>query len=37
VSYTGEFPQDTRLLKLWLSRELDVAEEAVFEGVLNIG
>jgi hypothetical protein len=37
VSYTGEFPQDTRLLKLWLSRELDVAEETIFEGVLNIG
>ena len=37
VSYTGEFPQNTHLLRLWLSRELDVAEEAVFEGVLNIG
>ena len=37
VSYTGEFPQDTRLLRLWLSRELDVAEEVVVEGVLNIG
>jgi hypothetical protein len=37
VSYTGEFPQNHSLLRLWLSRELDVAEEAVFEGVLNIG
>jgi len=37
VSYTGEFPQNGSLLRLWLSRELDVAEEAVFEGVLNIG
>ena len=36
VSYTGEFPPNTGLLKLWLSRELHVAEEAVFEGVLNI-
>jgi hypothetical protein len=36
VSYTGEFPQNSSLLKLWLSRELDVAEESVFEGVLNI-
>ena len=36
VSYTGEFPQNSSLLKLWLSRELDVAEEAVFEGVLDI-
>jgi hypothetical protein len=37
VSYTGEFPQNSSLLRLWLSRELDVAEESVFEGVLNIG
>jgi hypothetical protein len=37
VSYTGEFPQDSRLLKLWLSRELGVAEEDVFEGILNLG
>ena len=37
VSYTGEFPQNHSLLRLWLSRELDVAEEAIFEGVLNIG
>ncbi len=37
VSYTGEFPQNSSLLKLWLSRELNVAEEAIFEGVLNIG
>ena len=36
VSYTGEFPQNSSLLKLWLSRELDVAEESVFEGVLHI-
>ena len=37
VSYTGEFPKNSSLLKLWLSRELDVAEESIFEGVLNIG
>jgi len=36
VSYTGEFPQNTRLLKLWLSRELNVVEEAVFEGALDL-
>jgi hypothetical protein len=36
VSYTGEFPQNRSLLKLWLSSELDVDEEAVFEGVLDI-
>ena len=37
VSYTGEFPQNTSLLKLWLSKELNIAEEDVFEGALNIG
>jgi hypothetical protein len=36
VSYTGEFPQNCSLLKLWLSRELNVAEQSVFEGVLHI-
>ena len=36
-SYKGEFPQDAPLLKLWLSRELDVAEEEIFEGILDIG
>ncbi len=37
VSYTGDFPPNTHLLKLWLSRELNIAEEVIFEGVLNIG
>jgi hypothetical protein len=37
VSYTGEFPKNSSLLKLWLSRELDIAEEVVFEGNLKIG
>jgi hypothetical protein len=37
ISYTGEFPQNANLLKLWLSKELNVAEEDVFEGALNIG
>ena len=36
VSYTGEFPQNSALLKLWLSKELRVSEAAVFEGALNI-
>jgi uncharacterized coiled-coil protein SlyX len=37
LSYTGEFPQNSHLLKLWLSKELDVAEEVIFEGVLDMG
>jgi hypothetical protein len=37
LAYSGEFPRDTRLLRIWLARELDVAEEKVFEGVLAVG
>jgi len=37
LTYSGEFPQDAKLLKIWLSRELAVAEEKIFEGVLAIG
>ena len=37
ISYTGDFPQNARLLKLWLSKELNVAADDVFEGALNIG
>jgi hypothetical protein len=37
LSYTGEFPQATSLLKLWLSKELGVAEENIFEGALHLG
>jgi hypothetical protein len=36
VTYTGDFPPNTRLLKLWLSKELNVAEEDVVEGALNL-
>ncbi|MCW4033802.1 MAG: hypothetical protein NWF03_00385 [Candidatus Bathyarchaeota archaeon] len=36
VSYVGEFPSNSNLLKLWLSKELKVAEADVFEGVLDI-
>jgi len=35
LSYTGEFPQNSLLLKPWLSKELGVAEEAIFEGALD--
>ena len=35
VSYTGDFPPNTQLLKLWLSKELDVAEEDIVEGTLD--
>jgi len=37
LTYTGEFPQNANLLKIWLSKELNVTEEKIFEGVLAIG
>jgi hypothetical protein len=37
LSYKGDFPQNTHLLKLWLSKELSVSEANVFEGVLDMG
>jgi len=37
LSYTGEYPQNDKLLKIWLSKELNVTEEKIFEGVLAIG
>ncbi len=37
LTYNGEFPRDSKLLKLWLARELNVVEDNVFEGVLAIG
>ena len=36
LSYKGEFPHETLLLKLWLSKELNVAVEDIFEGVLKV-
>ncbi|MCW4021875.1 MAG: hypothetical protein ACOWW1_04940 [archaeon] len=36
LSYTGEFPSNSNLLKVWLSKELVVNEEDVFEGVLDL-
>ena len=36
LTYNGEFPQDTKLLKIWLSRELGIGEEKIFEGALGI-
>jgi len=37
LTYSGEFPRDAKVLKIWLSKELNVAEEKIFEGVLAIG
>ncbi|UCE28707.1 MAG: hypothetical protein JSV85_05370 [Candidatus Bathyarchaeota archaeon] len=37
LTYTGEFPQDSNVLKIWLSRELNVPEDRIFEGALAMG
>ena len=36
LTYAGEFPQNASLLKIWLSKELEVEEEKIFEGILAI-
>lgn len=36
LTYSGEFPQDTKLLKIWLSKELGLGEEKIFEGALGV-
>lgn len=37
LTYNGQLPQDTKLLKAWLARELNTHENRIFEGVLAIG
>jgi hypothetical protein len=37
LTYTGELPKSSRLLKTWLSKELDIPQEKVLEGALALG
>jgi len=37
LTYSGEFPQDSKLFKTWISKELKIPEEKILEGVLAIG
>jgi hypothetical protein len=37
ITYSGELPKFTSLLKMWLSKQLDVPEAKILEGVLAIG
>jgi len=37
LTYTGQFPTDTHLLKIWLARELNTPEQKILEGILAIG
>lgn len=36
LTYTGELPKGAALLKKWLSNELEVSEDKIFEGVLSV-
>ncbi len=37
ITYSGELPKHTFLLKTWLSKQLDVPEKKILEGILAIG
>ncbi len=36
LTYNGELPKNTKMLKAWLSKQLGVSEEKIFEGVLAV-
>jgi len=37
ITYSGEFPKFAALLKMWLSKQLEISEKKILEGVLAIG
>jgi hypothetical protein len=37
ITYSGELPKQVSLLKMWLSKQLDVPEKKILEGILAIG
>ena len=37
ITYSGELPKLTALLKMWLSKQLETPEKKILEGVLAIG
>jgi hypothetical protein len=37
ITYSGELPKNTLLLKIWLSKQLDIPEKKILEGILAIG
>ena len=37
ITYSGDLPKPTALLKMWLSKQLDVPEKKILEGILAIG
>jgi hypothetical protein len=37
ITYSGELPKPTTLLKTWLAKQLDIPEKKILEGILAIG
>jgi DNA repair exonuclease SbcCD ATPase subunit len=37
ITYSGELPKPAALLKNWLSKQLDIPEKKILEGILAIG
>ena len=37
ITYNGELPKFTAILKTWLSKQLDVSEKNILEGILEVG
>lgn len=37
ITYSGALPKFSSILKRWLSKQLDVPERSILEGVLTIG
>ncbi|MEM3666711.1 MAG: hypothetical protein QW222_06495 [Candidatus Bathyarchaeia archaeon] len=37
ITYSGELPKPTALLKTWLSKQLNVLEDRILEGILAVG
>jgi len=37
ITYSGELPKHALLLKTWLSKQLDIPEKKILEGILAIG
>ncbi len=37
MTYSGELPKQVSLLKIWLSKQLDIPEKKILEGILAIG
>jgi DNA repair exonuclease SbcCD ATPase subunit len=37
ITYSGQLPKEAPMLKAWLSKQLDVPEKKILEGILAIG